>query len=202
MAYVLAPMTKVATPCAPLSSSKPFTPSVALPTARGLLRKSGGGGGGGEGGGAAGGTIPANRASSARLMPSAVRKSAARSSPEHVSFPSATPVHLNASTPSTLVLNEMAVWRPEMRTSFAVAGSGGQARGGDTGGGAVGGSGAGGGGDGSASPSRRAAVVSAASTGMGRAWGGGGGLSRAMLILTSRASTRVFRALASAALIR
>ena len=65
--------------------------------------------GAGEGGGAGGGTIPANRASSSRLMPLAVRKSAARSSPEHVSFPSATPVHRNGSTPWTLVLNEMAV---------------------------------------------------------------------------------------------
>eukprot|EP00964_Phaeocystis_antarctica_P003862 scaffold2070_cov46-Phaeocystis_antarctica.AAC.1 len=82
-----------------------------------------GGGGGGEGGGAAGGTIPVNRASSARLMPSAVRKSAARSSPEHVSFLSPIPTHLNTSTPSTLVLNAMAVWRPAMRSSFAVAGS-------------------------------------------------------------------------------
>ena len=75
-----------------------------------------------------------NRASSARLMPSAVRKSAARSSPEHVSFPSLTPTHRNGSTPSTLVLNAMAVWRPEMRSSFAFAGSGGQAGGGDKGG--------------------------------------------------------------------
>eukprot|EP00964_Phaeocystis_antarctica_P147865 scaffold114570_cov33-Phaeocystis_antarctica.AAC.1 len=63
-------------------------------------------------------------------MPLAVRKSAARSSPEHVSFSSPTPVHRNGSTPSTLVLNEMAVWRPEMRSSFAFAGSGGQAGGG------------------------------------------------------------------------
>ena len=62
-------------------------------------------------------------------MPSAVRKSAARSSPEHVSFLSPTPVHRNGSTPSTSVLNEMAVWRPEMRSSFAFAGSGGQAGG-------------------------------------------------------------------------
>ena len=90
----------------------------------------GGSGGGVDGGGAEGGTIPANWASSSRLMPLAVRKSAARSSPEHVSFPSATPVHRNGSTPSTLVLNEIAVWRPEMRSSFAFAGSGGQAGGG------------------------------------------------------------------------
>ena len=93
-----------------------------------------GGGGGGEGGGAEGGTIPANWASSSRLMPLAVRKSVARSSAEHVSFPSPTATHLNGSTPWTLVLNEMAVWRPEMRSSFAVAGSGGQA-GGEGGGG-------------------------------------------------------------------
>merc|ERR1740130_645556 len=115
MAYVLVPMTKVVTLRASSSLSKPFTPSVALPTARGFLRKSRGnaggdggdgggkggeeGGGGGGGGGAAGGTIPAYRASAARLMPSAVRKSAARSSPEHVSFLSATPTHLYASMP-------------------------------------------------------------------------------------------------------
>ena len=80
-------------------------------------------------------------------MPSAVRKSAARSSPEHVSFPSATPTHLYASMPSTPVLNAMAVWRPAMRSSFAVAGSGGQAggSGGDSGGGS---GGEGGGGEG------------------------------------------------------
>ena len=94
----------------------------------------GGSGGGVDGGGAEGGTIPANWASSSRLMPLAVRKSAARSSPEHVSLLSLTPVHRNGSTPSTLVLKEMAVWRPEMRSSFAVAGSGGQAGGGDKGG--------------------------------------------------------------------
>ena len=76
-------------------------------------------------------------------MPLAVRKSAARSSPEHVSFASPTPVHRNGSTPSTLVLNEMAVWRPEMRSSFAVFGSGG-----NSGGGAGDGAGDGGGGDG------------------------------------------------------
>ena len=35
MAYVLAPMTNVATPRGPSSSSKPSTPSVALPTATG-----------------------------------------------------------------------------------------------------------------------------------------------------------------------
>eukprot|EP00964_Phaeocystis_antarctica_P082916 scaffold52081_cov62-Phaeocystis_antarctica.AAC.2 len=64
----------------------------------------------------------------------------------------------------------MAVWRPEMRSSFAVAGSGGQAGGG-------GGLGEGGGCEGEgggepASRSRRAAVVSnvlSASTGIGRA---------------------------------
>eukprot|EP00964_Phaeocystis_antarctica_P054095 scaffold31784_cov57-Phaeocystis_antarctica.AAC.1 len=71
-------------------------------------------------------------------MPLAVRKSAARSSPEHVSCLSPTPVHRNGSTPSTLVLNEMAVWRPEMRSSFAVAGSGGSG-GGDGGSGSSGG---------------------------------------------------------------
>ena len=91
--------------------------------------RGGGGAGGDGGGGAAGGTIPANRASSARLMPLAVRKSAARSSPEHVSFSSPTPTHRNGSTPSTLVLNAMAVWRPEMRSSFAVVESGGRGQG-------------------------------------------------------------------------
>eukprot|EP00964_Phaeocystis_antarctica_P106070 scaffold71010_cov54-Phaeocystis_antarctica.AAC.1 len=94
-------------------------------------------------------------------MPSAVRKSAARSSPEHVSFLSPIPTHLNTSTPSTLVLNAMAVWRPAMRSSFAVAGSGDQVEGGDTGG--------------PLEPvcnRRAAAAVSAASTGIGRVWGG------------------------------
>eukprot|EP00964_Phaeocystis_antarctica_P044040 scaffold25298_cov62-Phaeocystis_antarctica.AAC.1 len=143
----------------------------------------GGGGGDGDGdcgegegdggGGAAGGTIPANWASSSRLMPLAVRKSVARNSPEHVSFPSPTPTHCNGSTPSTLVLNEMAVWRPEMRSSFAVFGSGGQAgRGGAGCGGGVGVRG--GGGDEPASSNRRDAVVLAAliaSTGIGCAWG-------------------------------
>ena len=62
-------------------------------------------------------------------MPLAVRKSAARSSPEHVSFSSPTPTHRNGSTPSTLVLNAMAVWRPEMRSSFAVVESGGRGQG-------------------------------------------------------------------------
>ena len=88
-------------------------------------------------------------------MPSAVRRSAARSFPEHVSFPSPTPTHLNTSTPSTLVLNAMAVWRPAMRSSFAIAGSGGQVGGGGggwggggAGGSAGGGGGGGGGGDG------------------------------------------------------
>ena len=37
MAYVFVPMTKVATLRAPSSTSKPFTPSVALPIATGLL---------------------------------------------------------------------------------------------------------------------------------------------------------------------
>ena len=72
-------------------------------------------------------------------MPPAVRKSVARSSPEHVSVLSPTPTHWNGSMPSTLVLNAMAVWRPEMRSSFAVAGSGGQVGGsGDSGGGSGG----------------------------------------------------------------
>eukprot|EP00964_Phaeocystis_antarctica_P142898 scaffold108287_cov66-Phaeocystis_antarctica.AAC.1 len=124
-------------PVAPFISGPEYTSQDPI----GRTGTAGGGGGGGDGGGtggdgggadggALGGTIPANWASSSRLMPLAVRKSAARSSPEHVSFLSPTPTHLNGSTPSTLVLNEMAVWRPEMRSSFAVFGSGGNSGGG------------------------------------------------------------------------
>eukprot|EP00964_Phaeocystis_antarctica_P071339 scaffold43511_cov57-Phaeocystis_antarctica.AAC.1 len=73
----------------------------------------------------------------------------------------------------------MAVWRPEIRSSFTVAGSGGQA--GGSGGGGDGGGAVGGWGEPAchhqergepASCSRRAAAVSAASTGTGRVWGG------------------------------
>ena len=79
-----------------------------------------------QSGGLGGGTNPANWASSSRLMPLAVRKSAAWTSPEHVILPSPTAVHRNGSIPSTLVLSAMAVWRPAMRSSLAFAGSGGQ----------------------------------------------------------------------------
>ena len=110
-------------------------------------------GGDAGGGGLGGGTNPANWASSSRLMPLAVRKSAAWTSPEHVILPSPTAVHRNGSMPSTLVLSAIAAWRPAMRSSLAVAGSGGQG-GGDAGGcrgsgesgGATGGGGEGGGG--------------------------------------------------------
>ena len=94
-------------------------------------------------------------------MPPAVRKSVARNSLEHVSVPSLTPVQVNGTTPSTLVLNEMEVWRPEMRSSFAFAGNGGRAGDGDKGGGAAGGSG-----DNEPASNRRAAAVLAASTGI------------------------------------
>ena len=96
------------------------------------------GGGGGEGGGAAGGIIPANRASAARLMPLAVRKSAARSSPEHVSFPSPRPVHSKGLL--VPLFHDTTAFGPVMRR--VVAGMGASGGGGGGVGGEGGGSGA------------------------------------------------------------
>ena len=73
------------------------------------------------------------------LLPCNVTKSTARMSPEQVSLPSPTAVNPTDSMPSTLVFNEMAAWRPAMRSSLA-AGSGVQGRG-DAGGGVLGGDG-------------------------------------------------------------